>query len=69
MAAYNDGFGSGYDDRKPIDPMPCPWESHKLDTLPHGVTSWDDPTMDPMSCGTAMVMLVIEHKQQERRAA
>ena len=31
--------------------MPCPWESHKLDTLPYGVASWDDPIMDPMSGG------------------
>ena len=34
--------------------MPCPWESHKLDTLPFGVTSWSDPIMDPMSGGFPM---------------
>lgn len=34
--------------------MPCPWESHKLDTVPPGVTSWDDPVMDPMSAGFPM---------------
>ena len=34
--------------------MPCPWESHKLDTLPYGVTSWSDPIMDPLSGGFPM---------------
>ena len=29
--------------------MPCPWESHKLGTMPLGVTSWSDPIMDPLS--------------------
>lgn len=49
--------------------MPCPWQTHKLDTLPLGVTTWDCPEMDPLGCGTARVMLEIEHKQPERRAA
>ena len=29
--------------------MKCPWEKGLFDTLPHGVTTWDDPIMDPMS--------------------
>ena len=28
-----------------IDTMPCPWATGKLDTLPPGVRSWDDPIM------------------------
>lgn len=35
--------------------MPCPWATHKLDTLPHGVASWDCPEMDPMSGGFPMI--------------
>lgn len=34
--------------------MPCPWDTHKLDTLPPGVTSWSDPIMDPLSGGFPM---------------
>lgn len=34
--------------------MPCPWATHKLDTLPLGVTSWSDPIMDPLSGGFPM---------------
>lgn len=32
------------------------------------MTTWDDPIMDPMGCGTARVMLDVELKM-ERRAA
>ena len=35
--------------------MPCPWATHKLDTLPPGVASWDCPEMDPMSTGFPMI--------------
>lgn len=35
--------------------MPCPWATHKLDTLPPGVSSWDDPIMDPLSAGFPMI--------------
>lgn len=49
--------------------MPCPWATHKLDTLPPGVTSWDDPIMDPMGAGTAKVMLKFETKEKRRKAA
>lgn len=49
--------------------MPCPWATHKLDTLPPGVTSWDCPEMDPMSAGTAMVMLKFETEEKRRKAA
>ena len=34
--------------------MPCPWDTHKLATLPPGVTSWSDPIMDPLSGGFPM---------------
>ena len=36
--------------------MKCPWEKglFERDTLPHGVRSWDDPIMDPMSGGFPM---------------
>lgn len=49
--------------------MPCPWATHKLDTLPPGVTSWDCPEMDPMSAGTAKVMLKFETEEKLRKAA
>lgn len=49
--------------------MPCPWETHKLDTLPPGVSSWDDPIMDPMGCGTAKVMLKFETEVERRKTA
>jgi hypothetical protein len=49
--------------------MPCPWQMGYLTTLPPGVTSWDDPIMDPLGAGTAKVMLVMGAKQESRRAA
>ena len=49
--------------------MPCPWANHKLDTLPPGVTTWDDPIMDPLGCGTAKVMLKFETEEKRRKAA
>ena len=33
----------------------CPWEAGYMDTLPHGVASWDCPEMDPMSGGFPMI--------------
>lgn len=42
------------------DTMPCPWASGKLDTIPMEITSWDSPEMDPMSCGTARIILKFE---------
>jgi len=53
----------------PQDMMACPWATHKLDTLPPGVTSWDDPIMDPLGAGTAKVMLKFETEEKRRRAA
>lgn len=52
-----------------LDSMPCPWATGKLDTLPVGVTSWDCADMDPLGCGTAMVMLDVGEMKQRRRAA
>jgi len=52
-----------------ISDMPCPWATRKLDTLPPGVTSWDDPIMDPMGCGTARVMLKFETEEKRTRRA
>jgi hypothetical protein len=49
--------------------MSCPWATHKLDTLPPGVTSWDCPEMDPMGAGTARVMLKFETEEKRTRRA
>lgn len=48
--------------------MPCPWATHKLDTLPLGVASWDCPEMDPLGCGTARVALKFETEQRRKAA-
>ena len=49
-------------------PMPCPWATGSLATLPPGVTSWDCPEMDPMSCGTARVMMKFETEARRKAA-
>ena len=45
--------------------MPCPWATHKLDKLPHGVTSWSDPIMDPMSGGFPMTTFSVPNVARE----
>jgi len=48
--------------------MSCPWVNGYMTTLPQGMTTWDCAEMDPMSAGTAMVMLNME-TESVRKAA
>ena len=63
LAAYKSELTTARERQKKIDGsvnsygefcMACPWDTHKLATLPPGVTSWSDPIMDPLSGGFPM---------------